>query len=432
MIMLFLSVIFALLYLLLEQTLMARSYEDIARDAAIVAEEVELEEDIVVLDLDDDEEESLTGNILYTIYSIDRQWIAGRDSAWINDIIASDDIQKHRYNGENWLVYDKKAYDDSKWIGWVRVLLPLDTVEATLEQLVFAAMAGAPICLLLAVIGGLFIAGRALGPVHDITQTAEQMGAGELSIRIPYTGTNDEVGKLGKAFNEMANNLEAAFAREKQFTTDASHEMRTPLAVIISYAEDALKRGDIDSYTAAMAIILDKSKQMQTMLGQLLSLARGYEQKELLHIEQLELTAVIEDITDGMREQAQSRNMEIKLKLQPELMIAADLLTITRMLMNLLDNAIKYGKDGGQIEICTSIEAQNLAITIYNDGEGIAEADRPHIFERFYRGDKSRTGSTGVGLGLSFVQMAVQLHGGSISIEDTDSGCCFKILLPSG
>ncbi len=441
-IMLFLTAAFILTYLLLENALLQQDIDTIAQDAAIIAEEAESEDGRVVLDLDDDEAELLTQDIHYVFYlpnpcGLNPQRLDGRQTEWIDRIeVVYDEARRHIYNGQYWLVYDKPAYDDSIFIGWVRVLMPLDSIQSALEYLLLAGIIGAPICFLLSILGGFFIARRALKPISDIIQTAEQMGEGNLSIRLPHTGTNDEVGKLKIAFNEMANNLDATFLREKRFTSDASHEMRTPLTVIISYAEDALKRKDINIYTDAMTVILDKSRQMQTMISQMLALAREHEQEQTLCMESIDLTAVIEDIAEEMRNQAFAKGIQIETELTPNITIDADMLTFTRMLMNLLDNSIKYGKEGGTVHIATEKQGNNVLITVRDNGYGIAKEDKNHIFERFYRGDKSRTGNTGTGLGLTFVQMIVKLHKGSIRVESSEgvgtssSGTCFKILLP--
>jgi signal transduction histidine kinase len=228
----------------------------------------------------------------------------------------------------------------------------------------------------------------------------------------------------------MADNLEETFAREKQFTSDVSHELRTPLAVITAHAENAEQSGDIEVYKQANTLILQKSRRLQRMISQLLIFARERDQAETMCIEEVDLHRILTDIADEASEWALEKNIVIEKEVPEGLLIQADQMLLTRLFLNLLDNAVKYGRGGGWVKIQAEKNSHRVIISVRDNGEGIAETDLPHIFKRFYRADKSRS-SEGAGLGLSFVEMIVRLHHGNITARSTQGmETCFVVELP--
>lgn len=417
MIMLFLGAGFSLAYQMFKAALIDRVYDNIARDTAIVADEVEHENGISFFDLDEEEEEALTAGVIYTLYSMEGEWLDGHEAGWVDEFSQTfGEIRKIIHDKEEWLLSDRLSYDDGELVGWVRVLLPMAPVNESVERLFFIGIAGIVPCLIISLLGGLVIAHVALMPVQKITRTARKIGGGDLSTRIESGGSNDEVGQLALAFNEMADNLEASFEREKRFTSDASHEMRTPLTVIMSYADDALKRNDLQTYETAMGVILEKSRHMQDVFSQLLTLARAGEMKDTAYFEKVDIAAIIEDIVDEMREYAAGKRIIVKTELQNNIFMWADQMLLTRMFMNLIDNAVKYGKEDGMVYVKAEQGQNGISISVSDDGIGISEKDIPHIFDRFYRSDKARSG-LGSGLGLALVKMITQLHSGEVSVE---------------
>ena len=428
-----LCIAFALMYYNVRDNLMERSRADIIRDATIIADEVEEDDGYVLFDLDDDELETITGGTIFALYSFDNQWLDGRRLEWMDSFGRSyNELRIVSYNSEPWFLYDKIAYDDGIALGWARVLMPLSPVYDTLSTIFFASLVIFLPFMLFAIAGGLFIAGIALKPIKQITKTAVKIGSGDFHTRIEHVKGKDEVGQLAASFNEMAENVEAAFNREKQFSSDASHEIRTPIAVIVAQAEDALNRHDIDEYKNSMAVILEKSSHIQDMLSKLLTLARGYEQADSMSIENIDISCVIADIAEEMQPIAADAGIEIRTELEKNITINADLLMITAMLLNLIDNSIKYGNTGGYVKVTLAKTGGEIVITVEDNGKGISEEDLPHIFKRLYRADKSRN-SKGTGLGLLFVYNTVKLHKGSISVDSTlGEGSTFTITLLYG
>ncbi|MDL2329527.1 HAMP domain-containing histidine kinase [Desulfosarcina sp. OttesenSCG-928-A07] len=415
-------------------TLTRQDVEKITRSATHVAYRIAVSQERARKFFRPADEELLPDNLFHVLYNMDGRWLDGRQLLWVDAV--SEEPERIRtvvHDGQPWLFLDKIVRTRSgAQIGRLRTVMSVAPTQKAMDQVIRAWLFSLVPCLALSVLGGLLIAGRALKPIRTITRTAREIGHGDLSKRIALTGSQDEVGELALAFNTMADNLEDAFEREKQFSSDASHEMRTPIAVIMASAEDAVQSDHLDTYRQATGVILEKSRQMQRMLSQLLILARGNEQAGAMEREPISLSTVIADIVAETTEQAAKKQIFIHTDLAADITIHADLLLFTRMLINLLDNAIHYGRPGGQIHIRTQkIPTENrVEIAIADDGMGIDPADLPHIFDRFYRADKVRSGA-GAGLGLSFVDLIVRLHNGKIRVESTPGkGSTFTLALP--
>ncbi len=281
------------------------------------------------------------------------------------------------------------------------------------------------IAVIVQIIGVAVIVRYSLRPVDNIAKAVKKLGGGKYDTRISNIYSKDAIGYLAKSFNEMADNVQSAFEREKQFTTDVSHELRTPLAVILTNAEYAEATNDIDTYKKTNAEIISKAHHMQQLITQLLGLARELEQSSMLELAKVDISTILKDIAIEYEDRANDKSISLSYDIEDSLCINADLMLFTRLIFNLLDNAIKYNVEDGTINISACKQSDNVVIKISDTGIGISESDLPHIFERLYRADKSRTDAS-YGLGLSFVDMIVRLHKGKIDVvSEKDIGSTF-------
>lgn len=298
----------------------------------------------------------------------------------------------------------------------IRVCRSNATVERSLDQLQLVMLLAVPAFLALAVFGSYFLAKLALRPIDHITETAVSLGAGNLSRRITGIESRDEVGRLAGAFNGMLARLEGSFQREKQFTSDASHELRTPVSVIMAYAENLAAHAPDQETKAQAAAILTESRRMHSIIAQLLALTRGYEGKYRLERENIFLRDMVSDVLAELTEEAEANEIDLVEQVPADMILSADQSLMTQLLLNLVENGIKYGKTGGMVAVSALEQDGHILLTIQDDGIGIGEKDLPRIFDRFYRADQARDRS-GSGLGLSIVKWIVELHGWEIQVE---------------
>ena len=309
----------------------------------------------------------------------------------------------------------------------IRVCRSNDTVERSLDQLQLVMLLAVPAFLGLAVFGSYFLAKLALRPIDHITETAVSLGAGNLSRRITGIESRDEVGRLAGAFNGMLARLEESFQREKQFTSDASHELRTPVSVIMAYAENLTAHAPDQETEKQAAAILLESRRMHSIIAQLLALTRGYEGKYRLEREEVSLSEMVSDVLAELTEEAAASGIRLAGQVPPEIRLSADQSLMTQLLLNLVENGIKYGKAGGTVTVWAQEQDGHTLLTIQDDGIGIGETDLPRIFDRFYRADQARDRS-GSGLGLSIVKWIVELHGWTIQVvSELGKGTRFMI-----
>lgn len=322
--------------------------------------------------------------------------------------------------------------------------LPADQVRGLLLTLLVADVA----TLTLALIGGYWLANRAMRPVHVITQTAQEIGETDLSRRLNLH-TQDELGELADTFDQMLARLQAAFDRQRQFTADASHELRTPLTIVNLEAERALSsRRPADEYVRVLNVIHSENEFMTCLVNDLLTLARMDAGQTVIKREPVDLSDVALEIVERLSPLASRKGVILSTGDLPELEIQGDRQYLIQMLTNLVENAIKYsGKSGDQVRVETGrsrMEGKDYAwVQVEDNGPGIAAEHIPHLFERFYRVDKARThdldaskdhedeGSEGTGLGLSIVQWIVQAHEGKVNVSsEPGKGTTFEVLFP--
>lgn len=327
-------------------------------------------------------------------------------------------------------LYTEPIIENGQLVGVVQVAQSLGNMYDTLSRLLTAILFSSPFLVGIAGIGGYFLASRALAPIDQMTLTAQRISAEDLSARIEQPGTDDEVGRLAGTFDHMIRRLDEAFQRERQFTADASHELRTPLAAmqaIINVIREERRSGE--DYERALDDLAEEADRLRTLTEDLLNLARS-DTKETLEFEAIDICMLISDISDSLRPLAEKKGLALTTDMPERIIISGDGDRLIRLFVNLLDNAIKY-TSRGSIRVSVQRPRENMVeVSIADTGQGISSEDLPHIFERFYRVEKSRS-SRGSGLGLAIAAQIAQLHGGSILASSTiGDGTVFTVRLP--
>lgn len=296
----------------------------------------------------------------------------------------------------------------------------------------FLAAAGAAV-LGVGLGGGWFLAGRALRPVEEISAAASRISAGRLSERIDVTETESELGRLAAVLNSTFARLESSFAQQQQFTADASHELRTPIAVIIAEAQMALARERAaGEYRGSLETCLDAAQQMRRLAGSLLELARYDGGQESIDRQPLDLAELVRSCVDLITPLARERGLSVSAELSTA-RVSGDADRLMQVVTNLLTNAIAYNRPGGTIRVATRPMAGAAVVEVADSGIGISAEDLPHVFERFYRVEKARSRSEGHhGLGLAITRAVVEAHGGTIEVASTAGvGSTFTVRLPA-
>ncbi|HNW87179.1 MAG TPA: ATP-binding protein [Candidatus Limiplasma sp.] len=316
-----------------------------------------------------------------------------------------------------WLLLDSSLVQVDHFTFRVRVAVSCEHNNRVLFILTVIFVIGIPLITLVALAGGFVIAKRSLRPIRQIIRSARIIAGGDLSERIPNPPAPDELGELTDTLNQMLANVDTAFQREKRFSSDASHELRMPVTVIRAYAESMLAKtgAEADRHTA-MQSILDECGHMQKIINQLLMITRGQEGRYAVSMEPVPLEPICTGVAETLADSLVQRGQTLTVSVPQELTFTADQSLLTEMLLNLVENAIKYGKPNGHIEIRAAQKEGRTILTIQDDGIGIPREALPHIFERFYRVDVARDRS-GSGLGLSIVQWIVQAHQATVQVE---------------
>jgi heavy metal sensor kinase len=335
-------------------------------------------------------------------------------------------------DGEEWRVLTAPWTERGVRLGVIQVARSAHDLHGALRQLVLLMLLAIPLTLLVAVAGGLFLAGRTLDPIDRITRAAARIGAEDLSRRLGLRG-RDELGRLAATFDAMLDRLERAFQRQRQFTADASHELRTPLALMTSQIEVALGRPrPAAEYRRVLESVHQDARRMSQLVAQLLTLARADAGEEILVREPLDLADLAVDLVAAMEPLADARGVRLRTGSVVSALVAGDQTRLTQLLVNLVDNAVKYTPSGGQVVVSAAPEPDTAVVRVEDTGVGIAPEHLPHIFERFYRTDKARGREDGAaGLGLAISQWIVHAHGGDIAVaSEPGRGTTVTVRLP--
>ncbi len=300
---------------------------------------------------------------------------------------------------------------------WIVGLLPEDSMANVTTSVVRLTCAGLAVIVFLAALGSCVIIGRSLRPLRRITESAREITDGsDLSRRIQLSPGRDEVHELADTFNDMMGRLERSFDAERQFTSDASHELRTPVTVILAECEMAEKMPeDTEAVQESVTEIHKQARKMSELIGKLLAYTRLEQGTRRIDREELDLSGLVEDVCEEQRTVA-ARNIRIECETSHDVLVNGDVALLISLVQNLVTNAVKYGKDGGHVWVKVYSEGSKACVSVRDDGIGIGEEDLACIWNRFYQADRSRSDeSRGIGLGLSLAQQIARLHGGRIT-----------------
>ena len=295
-----------------------------------------------------------------------------------------------------------------------------------------------PLALILTGLGGYFLARKSLAPVLDMSRQAETLSATNLHERLPVQNEKDELGNLARVFNALLSRLESSFEQQRRFMADASHELRTPLAIVRGESEVSLARDNrpAEEYRESLAIVNDESKRLTHIVEDLFTLARADAGEFRVNYTEIYLDELLTDCVRAVRVLADEQNITLNLDIKQEMPIYGDEQLLRRLLINLLDNAIKYNRKGGAVSIAAEKDLKVYKLKISDTGTGIPIDEQTKIFDRFYRSDKARSRSaetmtSGAGLGLSIALWIAELHHGIIElVSSTQDGSVFAVTIP--
>lgn len=301
-----------------------------------------------------------------------------------------------------------------------------------IHNFVLILLIGIPLGLLLVTISAYLMAHRALKPIDVMASTARRISADDLTERIPVKNPNDELGRLAFAFNELLARVQKSFEQLKRFTSDASHELRTPLTAMRSVGEVGLQVGrPATEYREVIGSMLEESSRLTKLVDSLLVLSRADSGKHMLSLEKFDLLNFVSETCALISILAEEKSQILNVGGQHGIIVRADRALLCQALLNLVDNAIKFSPEGGKITVVVDLkEKKQGSIEVRDSGPGISAPELQHIFERFYRLDK--TNGSGSGLGLAIARWAVEANGGTIRVESQiDTGSTFHITIPN-
>jgi two-component system, OmpR family, heavy metal sensor histidine kinase CusS len=310
---------------------------------------------------------------------------------------------------------------------------PTEDVIYVLKLLRFLLLSLVPVVAAIACFGGYWLSGRALKPVQDVTAAALMITIENLSGRLPVPHTGDEVAQLVRVLNSMLERLESAVKTLSQFAADASHELRTPVAVIRTTAELALRRArPPESYRESLQGIVVEAERMTQLVEDLLTLARSDKAVAGMPLMAVDLCETLQAVRAEMASLAEARHIDVILTPgEAPALVDGNRAALHRLFVLLLDNALKYSYSGGVVQMTIARLNGRVAVTIRDFGTGIREEDLPHIFERFYRADRARSGG-GHGLGLPLAESIARAHHATIEVKSVEGkGSSFQVIFKS-
>lgn len=343
------------------------------------------------------------------------------------------DIREEALPNEAKMVIAAVRYKGMQGSYLVEAGTSLAGADRVMNVLLWTLAAGLLAIMLLTVLGGWTLINRALSPVHDITNAARDITTRDLRRRLPVPNTGDEIADLSIVLNQMIGRLQESFENVSRFTADASHELRTPLTIIRGELEGIIARAQLhDEARSSLGTLQEEVERLVTIVQRLFALSRldaGEAQAERVKFDLAKLAAAT---VEQMSLLAEEKGISLRCLSKGSVRVEGDRTRLKQIIVNLVDNAIKYTPDGGAVEVIVSSKNGTARVEVRDNGPGIPESAIPHIFERFYRVDEVHSRDIeGAGLGLAIVQSIVTAHGGTVSVRnEPTAGCRVTVSLP--
>lgn len=371
-------------------------------------------------------EHMLLNSSNYVMQVVDKKGVV----AWRSDNLVADSLPPFQWFAEQGApVVDDRIYT-YYWLRGERYRLvlargdvadviaayPAAEVDITLRRLFSLMLYSLPVALILSVGMGWFIAGRSLRPVDVITRSARQITASNLGLRLPVPPSDDEIARLTETLNDMIARLETSFAQIRQFTSDASHELKTPLAILMGELEVALRRPmREDEYRATLASCLEEVERLTHVVQGLLELSRAETGQVIIDRAPIRFSSLVADVCDDVMLMAETKHIDVTTHIEPSIAVTGDRVRLHQALLNVIENAVKYTPDNGSVRVELSVVEGRARLVVADSGVGIPTDQLPFIYDRFFRVDKARSKNIhGTGLGLSIVKWIVDAHEGTI------------------
>jgi len=322
--------------------------------------------------------------------------------------------------------------ENKKVTSIVQVGTSLEDFDETMKKLLIIMIISIPTSISVTIVIGYFMAKKALKPVDQIRKAAIKISSSNLDERIDIGKRRDELSRLAETFNDMITRLKDAFQRINQFSIDVSHELKTPLTILKGETEVTLRKDrENEDYRKLLKSHLEEVDRMTRIVDDLLLLSKADAEEIKLTIEDIALRDLVVDICMDMKIFADNKGIELIVSELEDVRLKGDELKLRRMLWNVVQNGIKYTEKGGKVEISSYVNNGYVWIDVKDNGVGISEKDMKYIFDRFYRGDKSRRRESGSGLGLSISKWIAEAHRGVIEVKSRPlEGSLFSIKLP--
>ncbi len=341
-------------------------------------------------------------------------------------------VQKLNVDGVLYYIYDYQLSPEGVEGLWLRGIVSESQGEVQLGNISRMSLVILPSLLIIAIIGGYLIAGRVLRPIKDISRAAEEIREGDdLNKRIDVGEGRDELHALADQFNGMFERLEGSFNAQQQFVSDASHELRTPVSVILAQCELTLEEDrEADEYVEALQTVQRQGKKMGRLIEDMLNLTRIKLSPERYEKLEMNLSELVENVCLDMA-LIRDKGIELSCDAESNVMCEGNTELLTRLLNNLISNAYRYGNENGHIWVSLKAEEGKAVLSVRDDGIGIADEEQEKIFDRFYQADTSRSG-VGSGLGLSMAREIAEFHGWDVSVSSKiGEGSCFTVSIPN-
>jgi len=318
--------------------------------------------------------------------------------------------------------------------GWLQITEPLDDIMATLARIRTLIAISFPLALGFAGLGGYFLVGRALRPVDHVTRLARAISTDDLGKRLRLDVPDDEIGRLADTFDDMLSRLETGFLRERTFSSDVAHELRTPLTVMKGQAEVALKGNrSSEEYKQTLERLTSETDRLVVLVEKLLMLARYEMHGVEFEKEHIDMGEMVKATLEQLTETADNKQVRITQRISSGCYIAGDTSALIQLLLNVIQNAIKFTPQGGVIDVTVSGVAGTTVLSVSDSGPGISSEHMEHVFDRFYQADPSRAREGGLGLGLAISNEIARAHNGRLSIttDQKQKGTTVTLTLPT-